>query len=63
MTQTLELNKVNGDLQILSSKEMQEINAGESLWYWGAYGVGSVGRFFGAVWNYCEEHPLELFIA
>lgn len=63
MTQTLELNKVNGDLQILSSKEMQEINAGESGWYWVGYGVGSVGRFFGAVWNYCEEHPLELFIA
>ncbi len=55
--------KNNWGLEPLSEKEMLEINGGESLWYWAGYGIGSVGRFFGAVWKFCEEHPFELFNA
>ena len=39
---------IEDDLQILSDDEAREVNAGESGWYWIAYGVGAVARGFGA---------------
>ncbi len=63
----MEPNEISFDLQILSTKEALEINAGESAWYWVAYGVGVVGRTAVAVGDamvkYADEHPLECFMA
>jgi len=59
----METDKLDSTLQILSYGEMQEINGGESLWYWVGYGVGATGRFFSSMWKFAEEHPFELFNA
>lgn len=40
----MELNKITKDLKALSKDETIEIQAGESLWYWIAYGAGMTGR-------------------
>ena len=37
-------NLTKNNLQVLSAKEAIEINAGESAWYWVAYGAGMVVR-------------------
>ncbi len=38
----MELKKISSDLQELDFEQAGEINGGESLWYWIAYGVGAV---------------------
>lgn len=43
----MEFTISNNNLRELSSKEASSINGGESLWYWVAYGIGSLGR----LWN------------
>ena len=58
----MKLNMISLDLRELTSDEALEINAGESAWYWFAFGIGSVGRGIKFMWNYAAEHP-EDFIA
>ncbi len=35
------LQKFESDLQELTIEESSEINGGESVWYWVAYGIGA----------------------
>ena len=45
----MELQKLSSKLQELSFQEATQINGGgESIWYWVAYGIGSVIGFVGA---------------
>ncbi|MCF0255821.1 MAG: hypothetical protein HUK10_05995 [Bacteroides heparinolyticus] len=43
----------------LTLNEIIECNGGESLWYWVAYGVGSVGRGVKYVWDKHTEMIME----
>ncbi len=43
----MKINISNSNLRELNLNEVSAINGGESLWYWVAYGVGSIGR----LWN------------
>lgn len=49
----------SSNLRPLSMEETLQIHAGESAWYWIAYGIGAVGRGFVGLWNHCAEHPDE----
>ena len=40
----MELQKFSNELQELTSEQACEINGGESLWYWIAYGVGATAH-------------------
>ncbi len=51
-------NDKENQLEALSLTEMNEITGGESLWYWIAYGVGSIGRGVAYVWNECARDPV-----
>ena len=51
-------NDKENQLVALSLIEMNEITGGESLWYWIAYGVGSIGRGVSFVWNVYSKDPV-----
>lgn len=40
----MKLQKFNSELQDLTFEESCEINGGESLWYWIAYGIGATAK-------------------
>lgn len=52
------ISKMDG-VGLLSPDEMAQYNGGESLWYWVAYGVGSIGRGITYVWNKNTEMLME----
>jgi hypothetical protein len=45
----MKLENISSDLQELSTHEYNEINGGESLWYWIAFGVRAAISFPGQV--------------
>ncbi|WP_240668983.1 bacteriocin [Flavobacterium columnare] len=49
---------MENNLKELSIKEMNEINGGESIWYWVAYGVGSTIKYLGHdnSWDGCAKY-------
>jgi len=51
-------NDIENQFEALSLTEMNEITGGESLWYWAAYGVGSIGRGVSFVWNVYSKDPV-----
>ncbi len=50
----LGISEMNG-VEELTLNEIVEYNGGESLWYWIAYGVGSVGRGVAYAWEMHTE--------
>ncbi|HMI64931.1 MAG TPA: hypothetical protein VK517_02780 [Cyclobacteriaceae bacterium] len=51
-------NDIENQFEALSLTEMNEITGGESLWYWAAYGVGSIGRGVSYLWKVYSMDPV-----
>lgn len=55
----MKINISNSNLRELSLNEVSAINGGESLWYWVAYGIGSLGRLWNDGMTYSEPAMLK----